>query len=680
MPSKLVGLPDGIHLPAAVQAQLSADLTADMTTYVTDAQTAQSTATLSAISAVAAKDAAEVAAASAEAPTDVMVASLIGSASDTQTAADIRYATLVNLEEKLSIPTGRAVAMSILPGWANGEWNYNGAPFIQDNLTTHAGVQYAVWWGADQKPYIAKRTLPEGPWSVPFGLSTVAANPLVSPVAADGHNSLVVAVDDAGYVHVSGNLHANPLRYIRSTTPGGITTWTAPGMIGTQETQVTYPNFVTLPNGTLLFFYRDGASGAGDLYANWYSATTSTWTRIGKIIDGLVSSESFYWNRLATDTSGNVHIFGCWRGTGTADTNNDFTYAKLTNLTGAVAATKADGTAQTLPITHANCELVIDTAATGSGMVNTHGADVDTMGRPHSETWLFDGAGKTQIQHVWHDGAAWHVDQVTNLTMAVNLAVSTISLALSRAQVVCTPTGETLIVYRCNYDGRKGTVRAIDVTPGTPQVEFPIAHLDLYEWEPCLDSRALRERGELHMLLVPLTANGAGVSGLGTDCWSTQLAGVLSIDLSQIGLVRAGAVVLPALRRVSGVSGPPVGFTVSATVSTDIQLGAVMVPEGSGQVYFARHMVRFKGLAADVVVTAQIRTQRELPTLVNRVLGTSSTTGTAAAFKETPWLPLTEFGLTPDARGWVQLYAYKAGTTNGQVNIATLEVAVLDYV
>lgn len=146
MASKLVGLPDGVHLPAAVRNQLSADLMVDMATYVVDAQDAQSTAALSAITAVTAKDdakaaviAAEAAAALAEAPTDTMVASLVGSASDTQTALDTRYVT--DADVPALIP---AASTTVVGGveLATSAETITGTDAVR--ATTPAGVKAAI--------------------------------------------------------------------------------------------------------------------------------------------------------------------------------------------------------------------------------------------------------------------------------------------------------------------------------------------------------------------------------------------------------------------------------------------------------------------------------------------------------------------------------------------------------
>jgi hypothetical protein len=77
----------------------------------------------------------------------------------------------------------------------------------------------------------------------------------------------VIAVDAQGYIHVAGNTDDAPLRYIRSTAPDDITTWTAPGMVGDREDSVGYPRFVTV-GYELLFDYRDGSDADGDWVLN----------------------------------------------------------------------------------------------------------------------------------------------------------------------------------------------------------------------------------------------------------------------------------------------------------------------------------------------------------------------------------------------------------------------------
>jgi hypothetical protein len=50
---------------------------------------------------------------------------------------------------------------------------------------------------------------------------------------------------------------------------------------------VSYPEFYRMPNGNLLFFYRNGASGKGNLVVKSYDISTSKWSMLHEnLIDG----------------------------------------------------------------------------------------------------------------------------------------------------------------------------------------------------------------------------------------------------------------------------------------------------------------------------------------------------------------------------------------------------------
>lgn len=136
-------------------------------------------------------------------------------------------------------PGNVAVRLTRLPGLADNQAGYNGVPFIQDNILTTTGpggdaIQYAVAWNSSRRPIICRRTLPDGQWTQ-FDLSTVAGNPLVSPVNVDPHNDICVGIDADGRLHVAGNMHNAPMRYCRSVNPDSITAWTATGRPGGEQ-------------------------------------------------------------------------------------------------------------------------------------------------------------------------------------------------------------------------------------------------------------------------------------------------------------------------------------------------------------------------------------------------------------------------------------------------------------
>ena len=78
-------------------------------------------------------------------------------------------------------------------------------------------------------------------------------------------------VDGEGYVHVSFDHHGHKLNYCRSIAPGSLELGDKIPMTGVDEGNVTYPEFYSLSGGDLLFVYRSGSSGRGNLVMNRYS-------------------------------------------------------------------------------------------------------------------------------------------------------------------------------------------------------------------------------------------------------------------------------------------------------------------------------------------------------------------------------------------------------------------------
>ena len=58
-------------------------------------------------------------------------------------------------------------------------------------------------------------------------------------------------------------------------------------MTGKLESQVSYPEFYKISDSNLMFFYRDGGSGQGNLVIDQYDANTQSWTQLhSNLIDG----------------------------------------------------------------------------------------------------------------------------------------------------------------------------------------------------------------------------------------------------------------------------------------------------------------------------------------------------------------------------------------------------------
>ncbi len=435
-----------------------------------------------------------------------------------------------------------AAAMSRLPGLADNTYGYNAAPFVQDNLVTIGNRQYATWWNSARRPIIAKRILPTGAWST-YDLSKVSGNPLASPVARDGHNSIALGVDSDGRIHVAGNMHSNVMRYVRSVNPHSISSWTTTSRPGRGSTQITYPQFVRLSTGALYLSYRDGTSGNGDDWLEKWNPTTRRWF-VRKIVDGRTSGESPYLHRIAVGPDDSIHYAIVWRGTGVATTNGDLTH--IVSRDGGSVWRSMGGTKLARPITHATAPKVLDTAASWSGILNQSGMDVDPSGRPHIVThiWNADQSASRILHSTW-DGSRWVNAYVfDNWTYRMPTMVSVVNGEIARPSVFCTASGRVFTIYRNNVDAAQ-SLRIREITPGGGNLDAAIYAGNLYAYEPSFDGQALRDRNELRMIVTRVRSTDRTIPEYDDRAWTQEPIGVLTMNLSQIDAVLAGTAAVP---------------------------------------------------------------------------------------------------------------------------------------
>lgn len=560
---------------------------------------------------------------------------------------------------------GAAIQTIGMPLEVDGARNFNSTPFQQDSVIERAGFRFVALIGRGRKPWVLKQTIATGEWQT-FDLSTIAGAPLSSTVDDDGHNVIVLGIDSLGYIHVSGNHHETPLRYARSNSPLDISAWTAGAMVGADENSVTYPAFVNAPDGSLLFFYRNGASGAGDLFMNRLTNPgAGTWSRASMLLSGAPTGESPYPDRYAVGADGSIHITGCWRGSGFASTNNDVFHIMSVN-SGATWRT-IGGTPLTTPIDHTAATTVIDTAPTGSGLLNQQGLGVDIYGHPHKAAWFNDVNGRSQIHHVWHDGSTWHNDRVSNFTAVINLSVGSLAAPLSRPGVVCAPDGRVFLMYRMHTDGLRGTMRLVDVTPpayGLSNLgDFAISQIDYWYAEPT----PIISGGKL-LYLAALTA--PDTVAVNSDLPSTNLyratfATLSVVDLKQIETVAAGA----GIPRVQTIAS---GSSSTVTDLPSLSFGPVVQVPG-------RRKDRL--LVARMSGAVQVKSGTSTIQLVGKPAGGYSTVlgefdlavGRDRFFS--PWLPLNLSAGDWSQGGQVTLRGVSAGTT--RVLSASIEVGIV---
>ncbi len=285
--------------------------------------------------------------------------------------------------------------VDIAPVWA-------GHP-VQFALLTHEGRQFAAYYDADRHMTVAARTLGQREWHKVI---------LPEDVKWDSHNSIVMAMDDAGCIHLSGNMHCVPLVYFRTRERGNIDTFERAPMVGMRESKATYPVFMRGPGGQFLFTYRDGGSGNGDQIYNVYNVETKTWRRLmdTPLTDGEGLMNAYFHGPLP-GPDGFWHLCWVWRDTSDCATNHDLCYARSRDL---VHWETGSGRALELPIKLATADIV-DPVPPGGGIINVNKTlGFDSRGRVIIAYHKHDANGNTQAYNARLEGGVWKIYQVSD--------------------------------------------------------------------------------------------------------------------------------------------------------------------------------------------------------------------------------------------------------------------------
>lgn len=235
---------------------------------------------------------------------------------------------------------------------------------------------------------------------------------LPSWVGWDSHNSIAMAVDAAGQLHVAANMHNDPLVYFRTTDPGDVRTMArVPVMVETAaERSMTYPAFLKDMGGRLIFKYRDGGSGRGREIYNLLDG--GGWKRLtdAPLVDG-EGKRSAYFVGPVLGPDGWFHLNWVWRDTPDAATNHDLSYARSRDL---VHWEGSDARPLPLPIRLGDAE-VVDAVPVHGGMINNNTPiGFDAAGRPVIAFHKYDAAGRTQVFVARREDRRWRVLQASD--------------------------------------------------------------------------------------------------------------------------------------------------------------------------------------------------------------------------------------------------------------------------
>lgn len=399
-------------------------------------------------------------------------------------------------------------------GWAGN--SVNTVVFRKNSIVSYKDLQYASYYDSSGHVVIAKRKLNSNKW-------LIKQTPLKGNIK-DAHNSISIMVDGDGFVHIAWDHHGNQLHYTKSIQPGSVEFAEEQSMTGKDEQKVTYPEFYKLANGDLLFLYRDGSSGRGNLILNRYYTKTKKWERINSNLLNGEGHRNAYW-QACTDNKGSFHISWVWRESPDVYTNHDLCYARSDD--GGKTWKQSTGREYQLPITAANAEYIVRIPQ-GSELINSTAMSANDDGNPYIATYWSDSSKIPQYRLVFFDGKKWNVRQVSNRTTSFVLSgAGTKKIPIARPQVLV--KGQNVfIIFRDEERGNKVSVFINDDTKLTKWTARDLTNIPVGQWEPSFDTELWRTKKILD-LFVQYTGQGDGER---TENINSQMVNILHWDMS----------------------------------------------------------------------------------------------------------------------------------------------------
>ena len=401
-------------------------------------------------------------------------------------------------------------------GWAKNSVNV--VIFRKNSLVSFGHWQYIAYYNKDGFVVLGKRKLNRRKWEL--RLTPYKGN------TADAHNAISIMVDGDGFLHMAWNHHNNNLHYVRSTKPGSLELGREIPMTGSLEDKVSYPEFYRMPDGDLVFFYRDGGSGKGNLVVNRYNRQTKTWTQLHRnLIDG-EGKRNAYW-QACVGANGAIHLSWVWRESASVESNHDMAYA--CSKDGGKTWQKSGGEAYRLPINVNTAEYAVRIPE-GSALMNQTSMAVDEKGHPCIATYWREKGGVPQYRVIYRTKDGWHADVVGNRTTPFTLAgTGTKRTPMARPQIVAWTSGQHLsaaMIFRDEERGNKISVAINNHIGSDKWTVADLTQLSVGSWEPTYDTELWKEKGRLHLFVQKVEqADAESLSSL-----LPQMINVLELD------------------------------------------------------------------------------------------------------------------------------------------------------
>jgi hypothetical protein len=422
----------------------------------------------------------------------------------------------------------------------NGRANtdINSVAIKVNSLVTIGNYQFTSYYDASGKIIVGRRTIGADTWSL---LRTQFTADNIN----DDHDVSSIGIDGDGILHMSWGMHDNNFLYTHSTASvlnsnpmnliGASVGNSAAinNMTGLYNTSVTYPVFYNLPDGDLLFQYRNGVSGAGDYRLRRYDTATDTWSELGAGPNQIwlgsqapgsnLPDVNAYPNQFAFDSQGNIHATWTWRGSGaTYQTNHNIMYARSPD--GGATWTTMNGTPYNGPIYETNAEVALNIPQNNS-LINTTGMAIDKFDEPVVASWWAPGAAqgdnRRQYMLAWYDKnqQQWRTSQITHRTIDSPSAMPETVRDLGRPIVVVDDSNRVIVAMRQN-EGSNGLTIAYSESPNRNDWQFVgLSTQNLGDLEPTYDINRWNRDRVLSLIYQPsnLGQSSAPISVLEWD-------------------------------------------------------------------------------------------------------------------------------------------------------------------
>ena len=386
-------------------------------------------------------------------------------------------------------------------GWARN--SVNTVIFRKHSLYTFNDHQHIAFYDNNRDLILGKRQIGTSSWLL--NRTQYKGN------AFDAHNTISLIIDSEGYIHVSWDHHNSYLRYAKSKEPESLELGEEEPMIGTLEKVVTYPEFHELPTGDLLFAYRSGESGSGDLVINKYDTLTEKWTRLhDNLIDG-EGQRNAYW-QMTTDDLGRIHLSWVWRESADVASNHDMNYAVSPD--GGKTWFNSKGQPYALPITEQSAEIV-SVIPQYSELINQTSITTDANNNPLIASYWKDSSDQAPQYKVIHfDGEEWKTYSLDFRSLKFSLSgVGTKAIPIARPQLVCSPNGTVHLIFRDAERSSKVSVASSHIGNLDNWTVEDLTVEGYKSWEPSYDPVIWKKNQKLHLFLQnTIQVDGEGIS------------------------------------------------------------------------------------------------------------------------------------------------------------------------